>query len=443
MSHRSILAGVFCLSVLAVGLNPTLRAADSPPNIVILFTDDMGYGDLGCYGHPLIQTPHIDQLAAEGMRFTSFVTGSWCVPSRTQLMTGRYLPRVRYGGSTGANGNGGMPDEELTLAESLHDVGYRTHMVGKWHLGHADPAFLPVNHGFDTWLGLPYSNDYRPPWVQTDVPLGLYRDTEMIEHPLNQDTLTTRYTAEAVKHIRAGGEQPFFLYLAYNMPHLPLHTAERFRGKSQMGLYGDVIETLDWSVGEVLQALEETGVAENTVVFFASDNGPWLDLPSRMRQAGNERWHAGSPGLLRGSKGTTYEGGPRVPAMIRWPGKIAASQATAELVGMPDIYRTMIAIGGGALPDLPLDGHDLVPFLRGEVEHSPREDYFYFRGNLQAVRVGDWKLRTMEESPELFNLRLDPSERFNRAADKPELVETLRQRMEAMGQEVNAQVAGS
>lgn len=443
LSYRKQTGFALVLLCFAFVLGESSTLTAKQPNIVILLTDDMGYGDLGCYGHPLIRTPNIDRLAGEGMRFTSFVTGSWCVPTRAQLITGRYLPRVQLGGGTGSDGKGGIPDQDLTLAESLQGAGYRTHMVGKWHLGYAKEAFLPVNQGFDTWLGLPYSNDYRRPWVQTDEPLGLFRGTEMVEHPLDQDTLTVRYTAEAVKHIQSGGEQPFFVYLAYQMPHLPLHVADRFRGKSQMGLYGDVIEELDWSVGEVLTALEESGVVDNTVVLFASDNGPWLGLPPRMQQEGNELWHAGSPGLLRGWKGTTYEGGPRVPAMIRWPGKVAPQQVSAELVGMPDIYRTLIEIGGGQLPDYPIDGYDLVPFLTGDADHSPREEYFYFRGNLQAIRVGDWKLRTMEEAPELFNLRLDPSERFNRANEKPELVKQLRERMEEMAEEVGVRVAGS
>lgn len=437
MIHRTLCCLLLAMLMITSGLAET-----SPPNVVILFTDDMGYGDLGCYGHPRIKTPNIDSLAADGMRFTSFVTGSWCVPSRTQLITGRYLPRVKYGGATGANGNGGMPDEELTLAESLKDAGYRTHMIGKWHLGHVKDEYLPVSHGFDSWLGLPYSNDYRKPWVQTDVPLGLYRGTEMIEHPLNQDTLTTRYTAEAVKRIRSGGEEPFFIYLAYNMPHLPIHTAERFRGKSNAGLYGDVIETLDWSVGQVLEALQQQGVADNTIVFFASDNGPWLDLPDRMRQEGNKPWHAGSPGPLRGWKGTTYEGGPRVPALVRWPGKIRSGQVSAELVGMPDIYHTLIKAAGGALPEHPIDGHDLRPFLTGQTDRSPRKDYFYFRGALHAVRDGDWKLRTAGGEDELFNMRVDPFERFNRAEEKPELVERLKKRMKEMADEVGKPVAG-
>lgn len=414
-----------------------------PPNIVLLFTDDMGYGDLSSYGHPLIETPEIDRLAGEGVRFTSFVTGSWCVPSRTQLITGRYMPRVNFGGATGANGDGGLPDSELTLAEALKEAGYRTGMAGKWHLGHVEDAYLPPNQGFDSWLGLPYSNDYRRPWVQTDVPLGMYRGTEMIEHPLNQDTLTTRYTEEAVRFIEdsAGGDEPFFFYLAYNMPHLPIHTVERFRGQSKAGLYGDVIETIDWSVGRVLKTLDEQGLADNTIVVFLSDNGPWLNLPDRMLQEGNQPWHAGSPGPLRGAKATTYEGGARVPAMIRWPGRIPGKRVVADLAAAPDLYATLIAAAGGNLPEHPVDGHNLMPALTGESDAWPRERYYYFLWNrLEALREGDWKLRVAGDEPELFHLADDVSERYNRAGDEPERVERLYGRMREMAEEVGAEV---
>jgi arylsulfatase A-like enzyme len=314
-------------------------------------------------------------------------------------------------------------------------------MVGKWHLGYAEARFLPIHQGFDTWYGLPYSNDHQTPWVQTDVPLGLFRGSEMIEYPLRQDTLTARYTAEAIRHIESGLNQPFFIYLAYSMPHLPLHVSERFRGSAYSGLYGDVIQELDWSVGEVLRALQRAGLADSTIVFFASDNGPWLDLPSRMLQGGNQPWHVGSAGLLRGSKGTSYEGGARVPAIIRWPGRIAPGQTSPELVGMPDVYRTLIAAAGANLPNHVLDGHDLTRFLTGDIGRSPREDYFYFLERLEAVRVGDWKLRAVDEEVELFNLRLDPGERANRATDRPDIVASLTRRLEQMAREVGIDLA--
>ena len=339
---------------------------------------------------------------------------------------------------------GGLPASEWTLPEALKDAGYRTHMIGKWHLGYKEKRFLPVHQGFDTWFGLPYSNDYIKPWVQTDEPLGLFRGDEMVEHPFDQDPLTTRYTEEAVGLIEASEtDTPFFLYVAYAMPHLPIHVSDARRGKSKAGLYGDVVEELDWSVGEILAALERRGVADNTLVFFASDNGPWIDLPPRMLQAGNEPWHVGSAGLLRGSKAQSYEGGPRVPAILRWPGRIEAGRVSSELTAMPDIYRTFIAVGGGDLPDHVVDGHDLTPFLTGSSETSPRHDYFYFRNGLEAVRVDGWKLRTASGEPELFDLVTDPSERLDRAADRPDLVATLSTRMERMAAELDVAIVRS
>ena len=430
------------IAVLAVHAASTLDAAEKP-NVLILFADDMGYGDLGCYGHPRIKTPNIDRIASEGIRLTSFVTGCWCVPSRTQLITGRYMPRVHFGGGTGADGEGGLPASEWTLAEALNDAGYSTHMIGKWHLGYKQKQYLPVNQGFDSWFGLPYSNDYIKPWVQTDEPLGLFRGDEMVEHPFDQDPLTQRYTAAAVRLIeQQSRDRPFLLYLAYAMPHLPLHVSDKFRGRSEFGLYGDVIEELDWSVGQILAALERQGLAKNTLVFFASDNGPWINMPPRMQQAGNELWHAGSKGPLRGSKGETYEGGARVPAILRWPDEIAAGRVSPELVGMPDIYRTVLAVADARLPDHPVDGHDLTPFLKGETDRSPRPDYFYFRGDVEAVRVGDWKLRTASGELELFDMVTDPFERINRAASEPENVAELLARMKAMAEEVGTSVRG-
>lgn len=435
LSLPTILVAFIVGTSLAYGADP------SKPNVVILFTDDMGYGDLACYGHPSIKTPNIDRLADDGIRLTSFVTGSWCVPSRTQLMTGRYMPRVKFNGNTGSDGLGGLPDSEWTMAEALKDAGYKTHMVGKWHLGYKQKKFLPVNQGFDTWFGLPYSNDYMKPWVQTDEPLALYRGETMVEHPFDQNPLTTRYTKEAVQLIeRSGSTQPFLLYLAYAMPHLPLAVSDERRGLSSAGFYGDVIEEVDWSVGEVLQALEEKGIAENTLVFFASDNGPWVDMPSRMQQAGNELWHAGSAGPLRGSKGDTYEGGPRVPAMLRWPGKITSGQISDGFVGMPDIYRTILSVAGAKLPNHTLDGDDLIPFLTGKINSAPRQEYFYFRRGLEALRSGDWKLRTATGELELFDMATDPFERINRASDHPEKVKALLSRMHEMAKEVDVSV---
>lgn len=440
----TLLSGVTLLGASTLASGPSLqRQPPARPNVVILLADDMGYGDLRSYGHPSIETPHIDRLAAQGIRFTSFVTGAWCVPSRTQLLTGRYMPRVKFGGATGANGDGGLPDSEVTLAEGLKEAGYATAMVGKWHLGYKQKKFLPPNQGFDYWFGLPYSNDYVKPWVQTDEPLALYRGTEIATHPIDQETLTVDQTKEAIALIDgyAGKAQPFFLYVAYYMPHLPVNTTARFRGQSAAGLYGDAVETIDWSVGQVLETLARHRLTDNTIVFFASDNGPWLNPPKRMLQAGNELWHSGSPGPLRGSKATTYEGGTRVPAMVRWPGRIQPNQVSDSLVAMPDIYRTVLEVGGAKLPDHTLDGHDLMPFLTGRTKASPRNEYFYFlHGELEAMRQAEWKLRVAGGQPELFNLQLDPGERYNRADDEPEIVTRLERRMRQFADEVGSQI---
>ena len=424
------------------------------PNVIILFADDLGYGDLSSYGHPVISTPHLDRLADEGTRFKAFYTAPWCVPSRTQLLTGRYMSRMDFQGGTGAGGEGRLPPSERTLAEVLSATGYSTHMLGKWHLGYKKEAYLPVGRGFDTWYGLPYSNDYRKPWVQTDEPLAMYEGTaeegiEIAEHPINQDQLTTGYTERAVRRIKEESrtDEPFFLYLAYNMPHLPIYTAERFRGASGGGLYADVIETIDWSVGQILQVLDERGIAEKTIVFFASDNGPWLNLPGRMRAGGNKPWHQGTTGPLRGAKHTTWEGGVRVPAVIRWPGHVEAGVETGELAAMQDLYISLIEAAGGALPDYELDGYDLMPWLTGREAHSPRERYYYVHSGLvKAMREGPWKLHLVGEEPagregmQLFNLASDPAERWSRAEANSERVRRMLRQMQRYAERIGAEM---
>lgn len=430
------------------------------PNILILFTDDMGYANIQNYGNPNIRTPHIDAIGKQGIRFTSYLANASCAPSRTELLTGVYFPRVHFGGGTGAGGHGGLPDSMLTLAEGLKEAGYATGMAGKWHLGYDPKKYLPTNQGFDSWLGLPYSNDYKRPYVQTDVPLALYRGTTIIQSPVNQDSLTVKYTAEAKRFIRTHtGEQPFFFYLAYNMPHLPLHTTKKFLGKSGAGLYGDVIETIDWSVGQVLKTLQQEGLADNTIVFFAADNGPWTDAPPRMYRKptkpegsawkkrrklyhkGNEPGDQGTTGPLRGAKGTTYEGGFRVSAMVRWPGHIKPGQVSNELVTNLDIFRTFLAVGGGKEPDYPLDGYDMMPLFTGNVNQSPRKTYAYMRSGLNAFRLGKWKLRlTGTGHPQLFNLNRDPGEQYNLAAKKPETVKRIRRRMKKTAKRLDVQV---
>jgi arylsulfatase A-like enzyme len=405
------------------------------PNIVLLFADDLGYGDLGCYGHPTIRTPNLDRLAGQGLRLTSFYSAPGCVPARKQLLLGRYPGRVHTNGNTGVTGKGGLSDSELTLAEALKGAGYRTAMLGKWHLGYAEEKFLPVNQGFDSWFGLPYSNDMMPPWVKTEVPLWLYEGTKRVEHPVNQDTLTTRYTERAVKFLERDYDKPFFLYLAYNMPHMPVRTADRFRGRSRAGLYGDVIQTIDWSVGEVMKTLDKTGRAKDTLVIFTSDNGPWLNPPARMLQEGNLLWHAGSPGPLSGHKGTLLEGGVRVPCILRWPGRIEAGQTSAEMAATLDLYATLVTAAGGSLPKHKIDGHDLRPFLFGKTKWSPRKIHFYSKGRGPgAVREGPWKLHA---DGRLFNLDIDPAERFDRAEEKPEIATSLKAKLEAMKKEIS------
>lgn len=417
----------------AVPAAPPDRA--QPPNIVVLFADDLGWGDLSSYGHPIIRTPNLDRMADEGIRLTSFyVAAPSCSPSRAALLTGRYPMRVGIPAVLMPNQENGLSASEVTLAEALKDRGYRTMMVGKWHLGD-QPEHLPTRHGFDHFFGLPYSNDMMPPWVQTDKPIPLYRDTTIIEQPVDQSAITERYTEEAVRFIRSAADAPFLLYFAYSMPHLPLQVSERFRGRSRAGPYGDVIETIDWSAGRVLETLSELGLDENTIVVFTSDNGPWLNLPPRMLHGGVERWHAGSPGPLRGSKGNTYEGGVRVPAIIRWPGEIPTGQTSAELATAMDLYTTLVGIAGGVVPqDRPVDGADILPLLRGGTDLPSRPLYYYQGRELEAVREGPWKLR-IEITPgadagaqmpvELFNLELDPGELYNVADQHPERVRQL------------------
>ena len=410
------------------------------PNVVILFADDMGYGDLSSYGNPIIRTPNLDGLAADGLRLTSFYSAPSCVPARTQLLTGRYPQRVKIGG-TGAGGKNGLNPRETTLAQALGKAGYHTGMAGKWHLGYAQPEFLPVGKGFDTWFGLPYSNDMIKPWVQTDVPLRLYDGEKRLDGEVDQDTLTERYTDRAVDfiHETAGSDEPFFFYLAYSMPHLPIHAPKRSQGRSRAGLLGDVIETIDWSAGEILAALERAGKADDTLVVFTSDNGPWLNLPARMLQKGNLPWHAGSPGPLRGAKHTTYEGGVRMPAILRWPGTIEAGRVSPETAATIDLFATILAAAGAEPGPLPIDGLDLSDFLAGKTDRSPRQEYFYYhRKTFTAVRQGPWKLHVDENGDaELFHLELDPAERYDRSDEMPEMVKQLRQLMAAKEAEVS------
>lgn len=427
-------------TVAGASFNCQPKPAHNLPNFVILFADDMGYGDPSCYGHPTIKTPNIDKMAEEGVRFTSFyVPCCVCSPSRAALLTGRHPLRCGVPGVYGPESPGGLPETEITLADALKKKDYKTACIGKWHIGHAKKEYLPNSRGFDYYYGLLYSNDMIRPWVQTHKPLELFRNEESIEHPVKQETLTERYTSEAVEFIKDNAKKPFFLYLPYAMPHLPIRVSSEFKGTSLAGLYGDTIETIDWSVGQVLKTLKDEGLEKNTFVIFTSDNGPWLNLPDRMLAEGVERWHAGSRGPLNGGKATTYEGGTRVPAVFRWPGVIPKKVVTAEPASTLDFFPTICKLAGLAMPtDRTFDGSDIMPLLKG-ISKSPMEIIFFNRGNfVEAVRQGDWKLRISNKGPdkkakkveaELFNLQVDPYEFYNVAERHPEIVESLKKKL--------------
>jgi arylsulfatase A len=424
------------------------------PNFIILFADDMGYGDLGCYGHPQIRTPNIDRLASEGARLTSYcAVASVCTPSRVGLLTGRYPMRAKQAHNFGPDSKDGLQLSEILLPQVLKPLGYRTMAIGKWHLGH-QPEYLPTSRGFDQFLGLPYSNDMIRPWVQTERPLMLYRNRDTAEVVTDQSRITQRYTAAAVKFVGEAGADPFFLYVPYAMPHLPLAVSPERRGQSPAGLYGDVIEELDWSVGEILRAVRESGQDDNTMILFLSDNGPWNNLPKRMLQQGNEWWHSGSKGPLRGAKGGSYEGGFRVPGIARWPGRIPPRQTLRELACGLDWFPTIVNAAGGKLPGdgRVYDGFDLMPMLSIGAP-SPRKDFFYFRANiLEGVRQGPWKFRkAMGEDieglpptgapPELYHLERDIAERYNQVEAEPALANKLAARMKEFASELGGVLA--
>lgn len=444
------------------------------PNFVIVFTDDQGYGDVGCYGSPDIRTPNLDRMAAEGVRFTSFYAQPFCGPSRAALMTGSYPPRVSLMFNHGPGSKTGIHPNEITLAEMLKGQGYRTMIVGKWHLGDR-PEFLPTRHGFDQYFGLPYSNDmwpyhplmppkpnesprmkaareraeltgyagqgaYLPPSREyPDLPL--YSNEEVVELNPDLSKLTGLYTAKALEFIAANRDRPFFLYLAHNMPHVPLFPGPKFKGKSRRGLYGDVVEEIDWSVGQVLSKLKDLGLDEKTLVIFTSDNGPWL-------QYGID---GGSAGPLRDGKATHWEGGMRVPAIVRWPGQVPAGQTTSEIAANLDLLPTFARLAGATLPsDRVIDGKDIWPVLQGA--KSPHEAFYYFTGArageeapLRAVRSGQWKLHLRTDGGParglvLYDLQADPGEKFDVLARYPEVARKLEGMAQAFREELRRNV---
>ncbi len=400
--------------------------ASRPPNVVLIFCDDLGYGDIGCFGSTKHRTPHVDRMAREGVRFTSFyVTAGVCSPSRSSLMTGCYPRRVNlHQNEKGrwvlfpANSRGLHPDE-ITIAEVLKQRGYATCCVGKWHLGD-QPRFLPTRQGFDHYFGIPYSNDMGKVRPRSKYPpLPLLRDDKVIETEPDQAQLTPRYTAEAIKFITANRDRPFFLYLPHTFPHWPLHASERFLGKSANGAFGDAVEEIDWSTGEILATLRRLGLDEQTLVIFTSDNGA-------------ARQHGGSNSPLRGFKGSTFEGGMRVPFVARWPKKIPAGKSSNALVTSMDLLPTLAKLAGGQAPtDRKIDGRDIWSLLASaDGAESPHEAFFYYRiGTLQAVRSGQWKLNLA--SGELYDLHADIAESKNLAAQHPEVVEKLSRLAEA------------
>ena len=455
-----------CLLIcLTVGLTGRDLAAKSGmaelPNFVIIFTDDQGYGDVGCYGAKGFKTPHLDQLAREGVRFTDFyVAQAVCGASRAALLTGCYPNRIGIFGAPSHATKYGIHQGEMTFAELVKQKGYRTAMYGKWHLGY-QKKFLPLQHGFDDYYGLPYSNDMWPyhPTSKAFPDLPLIEKNEVINPkvtPRDQTVLTRSYTERAVNFIDGNSDQRFLLYVAHSMPHVPLFGDDKFKNSSRQGRYGDIIQEIDWSVGEIMKALQRNGIDENTFVIFTSDNGPWLSY-------GN---HAGSAGPLREGKGTAWEGGVREPCIMKWPKVIPPNSVCRELAATIDVVPTIAEIIDGKLPQHKIDGKSILPLLRGDKDaKSPHEAYFYYYGRgLKAVRSGDWKLvfphsyRTLADAPgkdgfpskykqvrcglELYNLKTDIGEREDVSAKNPQIVKQLQRFASQIRMELGDQHTG-
>ncbi|OXU16030.1 sulfatase family protein [Sedimentisphaera salicampi] len=442
MHRRDFIKASFVASFAAASGNLFAAESRKKPNFVIIFIDDMGYGDIGPFGQKVIKTPNLDRMASEGMKFTSFYSSfPLCSPSRVSLLTGCYPIRVSIPRVFFPDDIYGMNPKEITIADVLKDQGYATMCIGKWHVGHK-VEFLPTRQGFDHFVGLSHSNnnsldptapiaedanlhDWTRKRIKTEKleknTVPLYRDEEVVEYPVNQDTLTKLYTNEAIKFMETNKDRPFFLYLPHTMVHGPLAASADFRGKSKGGLYGDAVEELDWSTGQILDFLREKGLDENTYVIFTSDNGPWLtpDLSQ------------GSPGPLRSGKGSTYEGGMRVPTIMWWPGTIPAATVCDEVAGTIDMMPTLARLAGTNEPgDRIIDGHDIRPLIMGnEGAHSAKDStgyYYYGHGSrLQAVRLGKWKLHRARGKHELYDLEADIGEQNNLAEKEPERVKRL------------------
>jgi arylsulfatase A len=409
-----------------------LMGAGRKPNVILIYADDLGYGDLGCYGGSL-RTPNLDRMAAEGVRFTHCLSANpVCSPSRAALLTGRYPTRVDVPRVLFPQDKVGLPDGETTIAQMLKPEGYKTMCVGKWHLGHLEP-YLPTNRGFDEYYGIPYSNDMTPRVLLHSVP----GKVETVEQEATLETLTPRYTEQAVRFIEKSKDSPFFLYMPHTYPHIPLGASAKFRGKSPHGIYGDVMDELDWSVGELLATLKKHKLERDTLVVFSSDNGPWFQ---------------GSAGPLRGRKGATLEGGVRVPMIARMPGKVAAGKTCASLVSTMDMLPTFAALTGAKLPSKPVDGVDIWPLLGGKQATMEREGLLYFDGwHAQCIRKGNLKLHVSRfnsqiyspapaagrvnlplAKPELYDLAVDPAESYDIAPERPAVVAEMLAKYEAL-----------
>lgn len=431
--------------------NPNPKQSEAPeaklPNIVLIFTDDQGYQDLGCYGSPDIKTPHIDQMTAEGVKFTNFyVSQPVCSASRASLLTGCYSNRIGISGAFMPYVGKGLHPQEETIAEVLKPLGYATAIYGKWHLG-SEPDFLPTRQGFDEYFGIPYSNDMWPlhPWQGTVFdfpPLDLIENETVIDTLEDQSLITSQYTERAIQFIEKNKDRPFFLYLPHSMPHVPLYVSDKFKGKSERGLYGDVIEEIDWSTGQILAALKEYDLDENTLVIFTSDNGPWLSYGG----------HSGKALPLREGKGTALEGGVRVPCVMRWPAKIPKRLVVEQPAMTIDILPTIAEITGAKMPEKPIDGRNMLDLMTGKTDEPHHEAYYFYyhQNELHAILSGDgrWKLYlphqyrslngregTNDGMPipydqnkigqELYDLENDISETTDVAEDHPEIVAML------------------
>jgi len=410
-----------------------IAKADSAdkPNFIVILTDDLGYGDIECFGAKERKTPNLDRMALEGMKFTDFYSAApVCSPSRAALMTGCYAQRVSIPRVLNPSDKIGLNPDEITIAEILKKQGYATACIGKWHLGHRK-EFLPLAQGFDYYFGLPYSNDMRPQNNKKHPPLPLIEGSETIEQNPDQSLLTSRYTEKTISFIRNNKNRPFFVYLAHSMPHVPLYVSDKLRNKTGFGLYADVIAEIDWSVGQILQCLKELSIDDKTLVIFTSDNGPWL-------AKGKD---SGSAGPLRDGKFSTFEGGMRVPCIMRWPEKISAGKTCSRISTMMDFLPTMTALAGSSVPaDRIIDGKDIYPLMINPAAQTPHQAFYYYnRYRLEAVRAGNWKLIFERKDSDgknvpiqLYDLENDIGEKKDVSAQNQDAVKRLQQLADIM-----------